>query len=176
MNLICQGYTLKKQNDNDYIEISIQIKTPLPKRDLPYMKTYIAELLEDTKAYCSSPSANQYFKYHYLTRSLYKNTLPLILYTGYKIYRNTTLRLLTNISNISVIQQHTFKRTLTRHGKALFKSSLFLFPTLFCARMFLEYSSHLPLLYAKDTYKHSQDELNMYLQFKDKINKIKYGH
>jgi hypothetical protein len=164
MNLICQGYTLKKQNDNDYIEISIQIKTPLPKRDLPYMKTYIAELLEDTKAYCSSPSANQYFKYHYLTRSLYKNTLPLILYTGYKIYRNTTL------------QQNTFKHALTRHGKALFKSGLFLLPTLFCARMFLEYSSHLPLLYAKDTYKHSKDQLNAYLQFKDKINKIKYGH
>jgi hypothetical protein len=164
MNLICQGYTLKKQNDNDYIEISIQIKTPLPKRDLPYMKTYIAELLEDTKAYCSLPSANQYFKYHYLTRSLYKNTLPLILYTGYKIYRNTTL------------QQNTFKHALTRHGKALFKSSLFLLPTLFCARMFLEYSSHLPLLYAKDTYKHSKDQLNAYLQFKDKINKIKYGH
>ena len=172
MNLICQGYNLKKQNESDYIEISIQIKTPLPKRDLPYIKTYITELIQDTKAYCSSPNANQYFKYHYLTRSLYKNTLPLILYTGYKIYTNSILNCLNNFK-----LQNTFKQTITRHGKALCKSSLFLFPTLLCARVFLEYSSHLPLLYTKDTFKHAQQhELQAYLQFKDKINKIKYGH
>ena len=167
MNVECQGYKLKKRNDCDYIEVSVQIKTPLPKRDLPYMKAYIAELLEDTKAYCSSPNANHYFKYHYLTRSLYKNTLPLIVYTGYKIYKNTTA--LKPSSN-------TFKQTVSLRGKALFKSTLFLLPTLLCARLLLEYSSRLPLLYTKDTFKHAQPELKAYLEFKDKVNKIKYGH
>ena len=92
MKIECKNYKINNSisKSDSYIEINLDITTTFPKTDIDNIKLYLNELLEDTKAYCKSPSANQIMKYHYLTRSAYKVAFPLLLFSSYKLYKKVT--------------------------------------------------------------------------------------
>lgn len=173
MKIQCKNYKIRTINNEDYIEVTLDITTLFPKGDLENIKLYCNEMIEDTKAFCGSPSSNQLLKFHYLTRSIYKFAFPSILYGTYKLYKRLTC-------NKLAIPSYSFQKKLGIRLFGMSKSLIFLLPSLFCAGVFLEYSNRLPLLYVQDNLnktcpKNSNEKFKNYLLFKQKINRMRYG-
>ena len=175
MKIECKNYKINNSisKSDSYIEINLDITTTFPKTDIDNIKLYLNELLEDTKAYCKSPSANQIMKYHYLTRSAYKVAFPLLLFSSYKLYKKVTYNKL-QIPNL------LFKQKLSTRLIGMGKTMLFVIPSLIFAGAFLEYSNRLPLLYIQEKLnsdeKNGKEKFKRYIEFKDKMYRFRYGH
>ena len=175
MKIECKNYKINNSisKSDSYIEINLDITTTFPKKDIDNIKLYLNELLEDTKAYCKSPSANQIMKYHYLTRSAYKVAFPLLLFSSYKLYKKVTYNKL-QIPNL------LFKQKLSTRLVGIGKTMLFVIPSLIFAGAFLEYSNRLPLLYIQERLnsdeKKGKEKFKSYLEFKERMYRFRYGH
>lgn len=175
MKIECKNYKINNliSKNDTYIEINLDITTTFPKTDIDNIKLYLNELLEDTKAYCKSPSANQVMKFHYLTRSAYKVAFPFLLFSSYKLYKKFTYNKL-QIPNL------LFKQKLSTRLIGMGKTMLFVIPSLIFAGAFLEYSNRLPLLYIQEQLnsdeKNGKEKFKRYIEFKDKMYRFGYGH
>lgn len=167
MNIEAIGYKINSNIGEDYLEISLQVKTNFNKDDIPYIKLFIHEALENTKAYCNSRSAHRILVVHNYIRKAYSFFLPTYLYSGYRFYKRSIK------GRLQASQR--FKQKAKIRSIGLLKTSCLFIPLLFAFGAFFEYSNRLPLVFLQENLIKSNDSkitFENYLKFKGRLNTV----
>lgn len=165
MNFDSIGYKINSNLGEDYLEISLQVKTDFNKEDLPYIKLYLNETLENTNAYCKSKNAHRILLIHNYVRRAYSLFMPTFVFSGYRFYKS--------VIRGRIQASNGFQNKAKIWSIALLKTTCVFIPIFFAFSALLEYSNRLPLMFLQESLIKFNDKkltFQNYLKFKEKLH------